>query len=174
MATNSANVDVAITGEVSLAPDGTAIPTDATTAIDVAFVGLGYLDDSGIRENINESWSTITAYQNGDEVRRVRTSHSVEYSFTLLETNADTLAAYYGDHTAGTVKMRGDVGTRGPWVAEALDGDKIVRIVIPDGEVVSRGEVSYVNGEAIKYPITVACYPGTSGDKAIKYYDDVA
>ena len=40
MTTTASNVEVAVTGEVSFAPAGSTLPTDATTALDAAFAGL--------------------------------------------------------------------------------------------------------------------------------------
>ena len=37
-------------GYIWVAPLGTAIPTDATTELDAAFVGLGYLSEDGLTE----------------------------------------------------------------------------------------------------------------------------
>jgi hypothetical protein len=170
MATTAANVRVGVSGECHLAPAGTALPTDSSTALAAGFDALGYNTDAGVTETINDTRTDIQAWQNGDVVRRVRTSHVVEYAFTLLETSAETLEAYYGDFTNGVVKLRGDTETRGVWAIEVVDGADVVRIVIPDGEVTQRGGVQYVNGDAVAYPVTITCYPDANGDKAIKYY----
>ena len=37
-------------GYIWAAPLGTAVPTDATTELDAAFVGLGYLSEDGLTE----------------------------------------------------------------------------------------------------------------------------
>ena len=37
-------------GYIWVAPLGTTIPTDATTELDAAFVGLGYLSEDGLTE----------------------------------------------------------------------------------------------------------------------------
>lgn len=170
MATTADNVAVAVTGEVSFAATGSTLPTDHSTALDGAFVGLGYNDESGVSETIGESRQAITAWQNGDEVRNIRTAHTVTYDFTCIETNEAVLEAYYGDYAAGTVEIKGDMATRGCWVIEVVDGDDVTRIVIPDGEVTGRGGVSYVGTGAVAYPMTITCYPDSSGVKAYQYY----
>lgn len=175
MTTTASNVEVAVTGEVSFAPAGSTLPTDATTALDAAFAGLGYNSSDGIDEQIDEQRNTITAWQNGDEVRSVKSSQSVTYSFTMLETNADTLDVYYGEgsYSAGTVQVKGDAKTRGCWVIETYDGTKKLRIVIPDGEITARGTVKRAGTDAVMYQVTVTCYP-VSGVKATHYRGVVA
>ena len=170
MTTTASNVRVGVSGEVYLADAGTASPTDATTALTAAFVAQGYNTDDGITEQIGESWAQINAWQNSDIVRKVRTTHDVMYSFTLMETSEVTLQTFYGDYAAGKVRLRGDTETRGAWVIEVLDGPDVVRIAIPDGEITERGDVQYVNGNAVAYPVTITCYPDVNGDKAIKHY----
>lgn len=173
MATTASNVRVGVTGEVSLAEAGTTLPTDSSTTLDVAFSGLGYNTEDGVLEAINETTTDIKAWQNGDTVRTVATEHDVEYTFTLMETNADTLAAYYGadSYDTGVVEVKAGTATRGVWVVEVIDGDDVVRIVIPDGEVTASGQVTYANnGSAVTYPLTVKCYPDSTGVKAYKYY----
>lgn len=173
MALTAANVRVAVTGGTYFAPTGTALPTTASASLDEDFVELGYVTEDGITQTIDEDTEQIRAWQNGDIVREVQTSHAVTYDLALLETNADTLEVYYGNHTvvsgAGTTEIKAGQGTRGCWVFHIIDGVYKIRLVIPDGQVTQRGEVSYVNGDAISYPITVTCYPNGSGVKAYLY-----
>lgn len=173
--TTAANVRVAVTGTINYAPAGTTLPEDATTGLDAAFDELGYADESGVVQAINEDRNDIIAWQNGDKVRKVRTNHDVTYAFTMLETNEGSLAVYYGDGSFsgtladGVVEVRGDTNTRGAWAIHVIDGENLIRIVIPDGEVTERGEVSYVNGDAVKYPVVVTGYPDEDGVKAYMY-----
>lgn len=177
--TTAANVRVAVTGTINYGPDGTTLPDDATDALDAAFDEVGYADESGVVQTINEDRTTIKAWQNADEVRKVRTSHGVTYAFTMLETNAQSLAIYHGDGNFtgtiedGVVEIRGDAETRGEWVIHVLDGDYLIRTVIPDGEVTERGAISYVSGDAIKYPVVISCYPDEDGVKAYQYLAEV-
>jgi hypothetical protein len=173
MATNASNVRVGVTGEVSFAPAGTALPTDATTALNAAFTALGYNDENGVTETVDRQSTPIRAWQNGDIVRRVKNSEEVSYTFTLIETTADVLETYYGNFTAvsGSVKVGGQANTRGAWSIQVVDGADILRIVIPDGEVTELGTVQY-NDDATGYTFTVTAYPDATLDaNAIKYYD---
>lgn len=173
--TTAALVEVAVTGDISYGPAGTTLPTHPLDALNAAFNTLGYITEDGITQTINEDRSDIRAWQNGDIVRKVRTSHDYTLQFAMLETNLDTLGVYYGDGSVsgtlenGEVQVKGDMDTRGEWVFDVLDGTDLIRIVIPDGQVTERGDVTYVNGDAITYPVTVTAYPDASDVKAYIY-----
>lgn len=167
--TTASNVAVGVTGSVYGAPTGSTLATDSTTALDAAFVELGYITDAGIRENQNSATNQIKAWQNGDIVREIQTEHNLTYALDFLESSAEVLEAFYGNETTGTVEITGAQGTRQAWTFNIVDGTTTIRLVIPDGQITDRGEVQYVNGNAIVYPITITCYPDTSGVKAYRY-----
>lgn len=172
MATTAANIRVGVTGGVYFDDSSSPVlPTDATGAIDSGFGEVGYLTDAGVTQNVDESTNDIRAWQNGDLVRRVKTETNISYEFTMLETNEETLSIFYGNYSAGHVELTSDQGVRGAWVIEVLDGDYTHRIVIPDGQVTTRGAVSFVNGEAITYPVTVTAYPDSTGVAADIFFD---
>ena len=92
------------------------------------------------------------------------------WDFAMLETNPLALEVYYGNYAAGGVKIGGQNTTRGHWAIEVLDGDNILRIVIPDGEITGRGAHSYQTDEGIAYPVTLTAYPDpTLESNAIVY-----
>jgi hypothetical protein len=172
MALTAANVRVAVTGGVYRGPEDATLPTDATSSLDGALIEQGYASSDGITQSIGADSTEIQAWQNGDNVRTVQTSHNLTYAMSLLETSAATLETYYGNYTAGTVEITSDQGVRGAWVIHVVDGDHRIRIVIPDGQVTERGDTSFVNGDAIMYPITITCYPDENGVKAYLYLAD--
>lgn len=173
MANDADNVVVAVTGGVSYAPIGTALPTNATAPLNGAFGEVGYVSEDGITQSIGTDTSDIRAWQNGDIVRRVQTSHEVTYALTMIESSPLVLEAYYGNYAAGTVEIRGDQPGHKEWVINVLDGGAKIRIVIPDGQVTERGDVQYVNSDAVSYPVTITAYPDANGVKAYLYFDGV-
>lgn len=179
MALTAANVRVAVTGGVYRAPAGSVLPTDATAALASPFTDgeVGYATDEGVTQSIESDTTDLQAWQNGETVRTIQTSHTLTYALSLMETNENTLETYYGNHTgttsAGSVVINAEQGVRGAWVIQVLDGTHRIRICIPDGQVTERGETSFVNGEAIAYPITITCYPDNSGNKAYIYHADL-
>jgi hypothetical protein len=159
-----------VTGGVLTGPSGTALPTDTVEAPDPLIVAVGYVSDDGVTQAINTDSSDIKAW-GGDTVRTVQTGHELTYKFTLIETNDLSLAVYYGDDnvSAGTAEIvKGDLPYK-VWVIEVKDGDKRVRIVIPDGQVTDRGDITYKDDEAVAYEVTITCRADASGVKAYLY-----
>lgn len=168
----AANVLVG-SGKIYGAPVGTALPTTETASLNVAFVDLGYISDAGVQQSISKSTTTIKAW-GGDVVRKLTTEHDLTYKFEMLETNPDSLEAYYGDQTAPAtaVQIKQQAGLRQPWVVHIIDGTNLVRIVIPDGEVIELADVNYSTDSAIAYGVTISAYADGSGVKAYKYVHD--
>lgn len=175
MALNSVNVGVAITGAVSLAPTATAAPTDATTALNVAFKDTGYISDDGVTEMRDRSTNKIVAWQNSDVVRMVVTEASIQVKWTMIETNPVALAAFYGsafDLTTGSLKIKpGATGGRQSLVCDYVDGANLVRLYIPQSELFDIDDVSLKSGEAVGYNVTFIGYPDTTlGASAQKWF----
>lgn len=178
VATNVSTGKPKVSGGVWRAPIGTTVPTDATTALDSAFVCLGYVSEDGL-ENANEmDVSQIKAW-GGAIVYRSLTELNDEFSLALIESeNVDVLKAVYGkknvteDEDSGEIAI--DVVAEDPeeavFVFEiALRGGKVKRIVIPDGAITAREAITYNDEDAIAYGITVSAYPNAAGSTHKEY-----
>ena len=118
---------------------------------------------------------------NTDSVGSVEFGSPLAIETSAFWTNEKSLTVYYGSYTAGpttasgVVAITGAQGYRGAWVFDVLDSgsttDGQIRIVVPDGQVTEHGDVSYVNGDATMYPVTVTCYPDSTGTKAYLYFE---
>lgn len=174
MALSSAEVRVAVTGAVSRGVTGSTPPTDAATALAVAFKDLGYISDSGVVENRERSTKDVFAWQAGSLVRTIVESGSMSWTFTLIETNTRVIEAYYGGTvtTTSIVVTPTSTGGRAAWVIDVVDGAQLCRTWIPAGEVTSVGELTLVSSDAIGYEVTVAGYSDTSltGGTCKKFY----
>lgn len=165
-----------IAGGVYVAPKGTTLPTDATTALDIAFNCLGYVSEDGL-ENSNDLTMSDIKEWGGAIVYRSLTEMIDNFSLTLIESeNIDVLKAVYGSDNVkdnnGTIEV--EVKTEDPeemvWVFElSLRGNKKKRIVVPDGAVTSRETISYTAEDAIGYGITVSAYPDADGSTHKEY-----
>lgn len=171
------NVRVGVTGGIYVAPAATALPTTPSAALDGAFTEVGYLNEDGVTESQGTETNDIRAWQNGDVVRKVQTSHDLTYAFTLLETNPTSLELFYGNYDDGggagpaVVEITGEQPDHNSYVLQVIDGDDLIRIVIPDGQVTERGDVVYQNGDAITRPVTITCFPDADGVKAYQYLE---
>lgn len=187
MPTVADNVLVALTGSALVAPVGTTAPTLATTtwtAASVAWVDLGYVSEDGITESHEDDTAEIPAWQRGDVVRRLITGSSAQYQLMLIETTKAALELYHkgspvvGVHASGhgpaSQQISSPTVDRRAFGFDIIDGAKIVRMVIPQGEVTERGEIVYKNDEPIGFELTVTAYPASNGVHTIKYYSDLA
>ena len=178
---NSANVSFGkpkATGAIYVAPVGTTLPTDATTALDQAFNNLGYATDAGLVNSVETNVENIKAW-GGDTVLVSQTEFTETFTVNLIETNADTLKAYYGaanvtvdDQTGAiTVKQNSQMLPEVSVVFElVLTGGRVKRIVVPRAQMADRsGEINYVDGEAIAYPAKFTALPDTDGDTHKEY-----
>ena len=163
MATNSSNVRVAVTGEVSVGPTASAAPTAVDSAL-TGFTGLGYVSEDGVTESRERSTTDIKAWQNADTVRTVVTDANLSYTFKLIETTEASLELFYGSAaaTGSLVVTPASTGGRQSFVIDVEDGAELLRIYIPEGEVAEVGDVVYASGEAIGYEVTIRAYPNTA------------
>lgn len=177
MTLDAGNVRVAVTGGIYVAPTATTIPTDPTTELDAAFDEVGYIGEDGITESHGTETSDIRAWQNGAVVRRVQTSHALTFAFTMIETNPTALELFYGNYedggvgTPAVVEVTGEQLDRQRFVLHVIDGDDLIRIVVPDGQVTERGDVVYANGQEIGRQVTITCYPDEDEVKAYIYLE---
>lgn len=171
MALVAANVTAPSTGEFYFAPTGTALPTSPSASLNVAFLAVGYIDESGVVLSQAASISKIKAFQNADVVRVVQTDHSVTVKFAMMETNANSLAIFFkGNYVSGVGQFKAAAAPHKAWVLHEVDGTNLIRTVIPDGQVIEFGDVTYANGSVAQYPITIECFPDVSSVKAYQYF----
>lgn len=174
MALTAGNVRVAGTGNVFKAPSGTALVTDHTTALNAAFKDLGYYTEDGFKMNVSKSSTDIKAH-NGDVVLTVPNEHKVTFDLTMMEWNLEAAKAAFGSSnvtvaTGTTINVNSSAGDRGPFVLEAADGATKMRIVIPDGQIVTDSqEVTFNNTSSINFPLSIVAYPDGTGNKAYIY-----
>ena len=168
-----------ISGAVYRAPLGTALPTDATTALSSAYVGLGFVSEDGL-ENENElevseikAWGGLTVYRSLNGLNDT-------FALKLIESeNEDVLKTVYGDSNVtvdGSGNIKINIVAEDPqekvWVFDmALRGGKPKRIVIPDGAITARDAITYNDSDAIAYGITVSAYPDNTQKTHIEYID---
>ena len=166
-------------GSVYRAPLGTAVPTDATTELNQAFKCLGYISEDGITNATERESEEIRAW-GGDVVLRPQTSFADSFSMTLIEAlNVEVLKTVRGDdNVTGTsldtgisVKVNSKEDTPHVYVIEQVfNGNVAARTVIPNATITEIGEVTFTDGEAVGYEITLGCMPDASGDTHHEYY----
>ncbi|MFD9949685.1 hypothetical protein ACFWYW_55635 [Nonomuraea sp. NPDC059023] len=179
MALDAAKVRVAVTGAVYAGPTSATAPTSATSSVPAAYNDMGYISEDGVTEAYDEDTQDIQAWQGGAIVRTLISSSKATLQFTMIESKASTLELFHKGSTMESLGVNGykiDVKTpnvvRKKFILDVLDGDKHIRIYVPDGEVTERGEITYVNDDTISYNVTVTCYP-VADVVLTKFSDDV-
>lgn len=165
------------TGGVQAGPIGSALPTDASTAL-TGLTALGLIGEDGIAETADRSTEQIRAW-GGSLARVVQTEFGLSYTFQFLETNATVLREIHGvDNVTATeeagreslaVKVNKNELPRRVYVFEIKDGDNRIRIVLPNAQITSVGDITYTHSDAVRYEVTVTAYADEAGNEAYKY-----
>ncbi len=182
MANNAQNVTAGkpkVGGAIYRAPLGSTLPTDASTALDAAFVNLGYVSEDGLVNSNSPTSENIKAW-GGDIVLTTLTEKPDTFQFTLIEAlNGDVAKAVYGDSNV-TVDSDGNItihanSTQQPdcaWVIDmVLKDGALKRIVIPDAGIETVGDITYADGSAVGYQTTISAMPNANGDTHIEYIE---
>lgn len=161
-----------------IAPVGTALPTDATTTLNVAFECLGYISEDGVTETPNMESEDILDW-GGDVVLSPLTSKTTEWSAEYIESmNEVVLKMVYGDDNVtvaanGAITITGNADDLEPqsFVFEMKQTGNIpYRLVIPKGKISSIAETTYARGSAVGYNVTIKGLPDATGNSFYKYY----
>ena len=179
--TNAANVTVGkpkVGGAIFVAPAGTKLPTDATTALDLAFKGLGFVSEDGLSNENSISVEPTKAW-GGEVISYNETEHTDAFKLKLIETlNTEVMKTVHGAEnivgkdlsTGVTIKANGRPTEEQIWVFEMiLKGGIAKRIVIPHGKITERGEVLYKDDEVTAYEVTVSAVPDAEGNTHYEY-----
>lgn len=147
---------------IYLAPIGTVLPDDISTALGVEFEDVGWLHSDGIAETQTGSVEKIRGHQGNGVVRTRMNEPGTTVSFTALETKAQTQSLRY-DEKIVTSAAGVRTATRGAGqkvsarvaVIEVFDADNEEikeRIVIPRFEITPNGDRAMVNSDIAGFP----------------------
>ena len=186
LASNISAASPIATGGVLYAPKGTALPTDASAALNVAFKALGYVGEGGIEASgEGASYNDIIAW-GGDIVASVLETKSItKYSFTLLEvfneevaklvfgtTNVTVTAATALAGTKLAILDKGAEVPRGAFAFEMAYGGKKMRYVFPDAQLAVTGEGPLTHSDITNYAVEITAYPDSSGVRSYRYLEN--
>lgn len=180
---NAAHVSVGkpkVGGAIFRAPLGTALPTDAKTALNEAFVNLGYISEDGVVNNNSPESDSIKAW-GGSTVLTTQTGKEDTFQFTLIEAlSIAPLKLVYGDsNVSGTLDTGITIQANDKQQEDSclvidmiMRGGVLKRIVLPSAAVSEVGEITYTDSDAVGYQTTLAASPDESGNTHYEYMVD--
>ncbi|MFE7838014.1 phage tail protein [Streptomyces sp. NPDC057474] len=166
MAGSNANeIRVAGTGRILVAPVGTTVPTDVTSAWAADWKDLGYTSQDGIKLAKKDKLDPVETWQSVSPARFIYSDRDLTVKFQLLQLNEDTLPFFMGgDAVAETAANSGvykyDLAADPKFNEKALgiefsDGTDITyRFVVARGQVTETEELSLTRTASIKLGVT--------------------
>ena len=176
------------TGAILHADVGTTLPTIETVFTPSAswranFDGNEYVSEDGLTLAPSISTNDIKDWS-GATVRRVLSAFDGKISWQMLSTNEEAMKIAFGDEnvkaTAATTGhgklletgLGAHLPDRQSFIFLMKDGDAKMAVVVPDGQITEVGEVAFKSNDAIKWPVTLSCYPDSSGQSIYIWTDD--
>lgn len=156
-----------------------SLPTDTSTALSSAFKSAGIVDASGVDEAINISTTDITSFGSFSPTRTLVTSEVHTFKLVFQETNPVVLALKSRQSLASVSPTGGKLSlTEGPArdtlvaaVFHAVDGNNVVRKVVPSMRLTARDDEQIQFASGLVYGLTFTAYPDAAGNTIYTYYD---
>lgn len=168
MAVDASEVVVGASGTVSVAPAGTAVPTDLT-ALAAAWINVGYISEDGITFTGGSNVEDVNAWQSFYPIRKIITGRSAGVEFVMRQWNGENLKLAFGGGQVVTA-TGGKTYFAPPspsqldiraMVIDWQDGSENYRLVIPRGIVSGDTSTQVVRQSAADLPVSFAAAPNT-------------
>jgi hypothetical protein len=168
-------------GSVSIAVTTATLPTDSTTALDVAFKNLGLISEDGVTLSKSITTSKLKAWGNGT-VRTSVTDAEFTLAFSCLETSEEVLNLWLGVANSG-------VAPAAKWAIDGLPDtvEKAVvlewtetlgaqsytyRLVMPRASLDAFEDVTVNSNDPVQYGFTFGAQADANGKTAYLYTVD--
>lgn len=161
---NTANVSVGkgvVGGYLYAAPDGTALPTDYSTALAADYINLGYVTDDGATFSTDADSDTFKDL-NGTDIATSNGGRTRTLNVQLAEVKADTLKEVFGQNAVAvdqsgdiTITHNNDDMPHRVLVMElVLRNGRKWRRVIKDAQVTEWGDLTVLYSDLVSFDIT--------------------
>jgi len=162
-------------GYIFVAPVGTALPTDYSTALASTYKCLGFISEDGYAESV-ESDSEDIVDMNGDLMDSPKTSRVESAQLTLAEIKAATLKVMYGDDNvtdkAGMITVLHNGNDATTWVVVLdllLKNNRKWRKVVPLFQCSELDTLTLAVGELAGRAMTAKYLTDESGNTCYDY-----
>lgn len=179
MALDADKIFVPGNGHLYAGPVGTTAPTDATTALNSAFVEMGYITEDGTSTTPSTDTQTIRGWQSIYALRYAIVGRDLRIALSLMEVNKDTVGVWsQGGVTTGgptawkVVPPTAETVDARAWVMEGIDGSRTYRFYVPSGLVLDSGEWKWSRTGAAVLPITLGLTASGAGNGWELYVSD--
>lgn len=164
---------------------GASVPADIDAAITAisGFTSSGYVSEDGATLTTDISTTDLKEW-NKNTVRRLLDSFDGTVSLTLIQLDeegakqcfgADNVTVTAATSTKGK-RMKIAIGASLPepqaWALRMKDGDARMLVLIPNGQVTSGVEITFVANDAIKLPVTISANDDGTGHSMYIFTDD--
>ena len=173
-----------VAGGIWRAPLGTALPTDTTTALNAAFVSLGYVDDDGVTRTEDRPNNPAFAW-GGAKVASLQQHYNLTFKFKLMQVmDADVLKSVHSDSnvtvtaatpttgTITTVNLNPLLNVNSEFVIESFYQLTTQRVAIPLARITQVADTQWTHKALAVYNVTLECFPDSSGNFAYLITDD--
>lgn len=162
-------------GYIFVAPVGTTLPTDYSTALPTAYKCLGFISEDGYVETV-DSDSEDLVDMNGDLMDSPQTSRVESAQLTLAEIKAMTLKLMYGDENvtdkAGVITVKHNGNSNGTWVVVLdllLKNNRKWRKVVPLFQCSELDDLTLAVGELAARALTAKYLTDETGNTCYDY-----
>ena len=162
-------------GYIFVAPVGTTLPTDYSTALPTAYKCLGFISEDGYVETV-DSDSEDLVDMNGDLMDSPQTSRVESAQLTLAEIKAMTLKLMYGDENvtdkAGVITVKHNGDSNGTWVVVLdllLKNNRKWRKVVPLFQCSELDDLTLAVGELAARALTAKYLTDADGNTCYDY-----
>jgi hypothetical protein len=173
-----------VTGGLWRAPLGSTAPVDATTALDVAFLSLGYVNDDGVTRKEDRPNTKQYAW-GGSLVASLQDHYACTFTFRLLQIiHPDVLKAVHSDGNVTVTPPTATVGTltktllnaqlnvNSMFVVQGFYQLATFRLFIPLGRVTQIGDYKLTHKTLAEYDLTLEAFPDSTGNFVYQYWND--
>lgn len=173
----------ATTGAVAVAPEGTAMPADARTALTSAWDDSGYVSEDGLSVTITRSTTPIRDWSKA-AVRNLLTEFGGAIAVSFLQVDEFAAKRMFGEDnvtvTAATTTtsevIKISIGAELPpieaWCFSMKDGDARIRVLVPRGQMTDVNQIDFKPDAGNIIGGTLTAYDDGTGNSIYFIYDD--